>query len=464
MNVNPVLNGVKIINKAIECNISVQESSMLFNYSKDYIKRLKYDIKRGRYNSDDIDKFNKALEKYENITKKNILTKQDHTIKQSESNVDKLTVNVNENVMDINYNYNYPAGHIKTLDELLDRCKVNRDLWDVLDYTLNKWDVTSFRSNNPRTIENFQVKARLQKKVELSNTLNLIELFKESIENYKPKSFTVKRDRFEESNNLLEICLFDAHFSKLVYENETNDTFNSNILEENFLNSVKTFIDRAKVFGFNRILFPVGNDFFNSDGISYSTTGGTPQNSELVWQEVFRRGTKLIMDAIYLMRDTGVNVDVLMIPGNHDYSSNFYLGEYLSAWFKDDEIVNIVNGANPRKYYLYGKVLLGFTHGNEEKKDYLPMLMANEKEMWAMSEYREWHLGHYHKKIKYKYNVLDKFKDVDEIDGVTLRHLSSLSGADSWHNKKGYILSKKAGDGFIWNADKGLLAHININI
>ena len=40
-----------------------------------------------------------------------------------------------------------------------------------------------------------------------------------------------------------------------------------------------------------------------------------------------------------------------------------------------------------------------FTHGSEEKRDSLPMLMANErKELWAETKFREWHLGHMHRK------------------------------------------------------------------
>ncbi|MFW6242792.1 MAG: hypothetical protein ACOC2W_01400 [bacterium] len=263
----------------------------------------------------------------------------------------------------------------------------------------------------------------------------------------------------------MEVCLFDAHFNKYVWYDETNNYFDVDIIEEKYLKAIKLFLERVKGFGFNRILYPIGNDFFNSDGMYNSTTQGTPQDNDLLWHDAFRRGTKLIKDSIYLLKESGVPVDVLLIPGNHDYTNSFYLGEYLDAWFKDDEHININNSSNPRKYYTYGNVLLGFTHGSEEKRDALPMLMANErKDLWSGSEHREWHLGHYHKKNGNKYTIMNKDYFLNEENGVVVRTLSSISGHDSWHHKKGFVNSKKGGDGFVWSKDNGLIAHININV
>ena len=47
--------------------------------------------------------------------------------------------------------------------------------------------------------------------------------------------------------------------------------------------------------------------------------------------------------------------------------------------------------------------------------------------------------------------------------GVTVRYLSSLSGTEEWHNKKGYIGTHKAGEAFIWNDKSGMVGHLNFN-
>jgi len=168
-----------------------------------------------------------------------------------------------------------------------------------------------------------------------------------------------------------------------------------------------------------------------------------------------------------MLKQTGVPVDVLVIPGNHDFERSFYLGAYLEAWFNNDSQVWINNHASPRKYYKFGKVLLGLTHGGEEKEVSLPMLMATDveaKPYWSETIYHEWHLGHIHRKRNVNYAILDRKRTVSEDLGVTVRYLSSLTGTEEWHHKKGFVGAIKAGEGFIWNDEAGLLAHLNSNL
>jgi hypothetical protein len=226
-------------------------------------------------------------------------------------------------------------------------------------------------------------------------------------------------------------------------------------------------LEYAKPYNFNRILFPIGSDFFNTDGLSYTTTKGTPQFDDTVWQKTFKLGTDLIVNGITYLKKCGVPVDVVVVPGNHDYQRSYYLGSYLEAWYRTDNQVTINNSPAPRKYYKYGEVLLGFTHGDEEKEASLPMIMANDvesKKLWADTKFHEWHLGHIHRKRNINYTVLERQQSLSEDYGVTIRYLSSLTANETWHTRKGFIGQIKAADGFIWNYDNGLIAHINSNI
>ncbi len=119
------------------------------------------------------------------------------------------------------------------------------------------------------------------------------------------------------------------------------------------------------------------------------------------------------------------------------------------------------------QYYKFGNVLLGLTHGNEEKESSLPLRMATDaisKPMWSETEFHEWHIGHVHRKRNLKYTVLDKSRTVNEDLGVTVRYLSSLTGTEEWHHKKGFIGAIKAAEAFIWNDKFGLVAHLNTNL
>jgi hypothetical protein len=95
------------------------------------------------------------------------------------------------------------------------------------------------------------------------------------------------------------------------------------------------------------------------------------------------------------------------------------------------------------------------------------MIMANDissKALWSETDYHEWHLSHIHRKRDVKYTVLDKTKSLNEDLGVTVRYLSSLTGTEEWHHKKGFIGQIKAADAFIWNDKAGLMAILNSNL
>jgi len=111
-------------------------------------------------------------------------------------------------------------NRIKTLEDLIEHCNIDLDIWDIDRHIVNKWEVGA-KDENWKIITEplYQVKARLKKKKELSvkqieeATLNqLSELWKKHIYlNYK--SDTVKKTG--DDNKLLEVCIFDAHINKL---------------------------------------------------------------------------------------------------------------------------------------------------------------------------------------------------------------------------------------------------------
>jgi hypothetical protein len=364
----------------------------------------------------------------------------------------------------------YPKNHIKTLEELLAYCKVDTNTWKVSGYRVNKWDVTSWSEGYARTIQNFQVKANLIRNLEVVRDRMVGEVFLDMIKGYEvPKLNVLPVTRADtDENNLLEVCIFDLHMGKLAWGGETGENYDTKIARERFINAIQDLLHLASKFSYSRILFPIGNDYFNSDTIFNTTTQGTQQDEDLRWQKTFNVGVRLLVDGINLLKQTGRPVDVIVIPGNHDFERSFYMGKYLEAWFNNDPAVWINTGASPRKYYKFGKVLLGFTHGSEEKEGSLPLIMANDiesKPMWSETLYHEFHVGHIHRKREMKYSAtLDKVRVLNEDLGVTVRYLSSLTGTEEWHHKKGFVGAVKAADAFIWNDEKGLRAHLNSNL
>ena len=469
---------VGIIEYAIKNQISVTEASVKCGCAYTYVKNVKaivYDLYDNNAISDELfDKFNDAYKRYEQGDLKLANENKRPTEIPNVSGEERTNYkeNGNEAIAEWISGSNYPDNHIKTLNDLLEILNVDQNIWKVKEHWLNKWDTTSMKYEEPITIQNFQVKARLEKNVSNIKERKIGELFQDMVKNYKPPVLNMSNmetplSSLTKEKNLLEISLFDLHLGKLCWRQETGEDFDIKIARTRFLNTIETLLMRAKAFNYDRILFPVGNDFLNSDTIYNTTTKGTLVDEDVRWQKTFGVATKLLVDSISLLKQSGVPVDVIIICGNHDYERSFYLGAFLEAWYRDDTMISINNGASSRKYYRYGKVLLGLTHGSEEKESSLPLLMATDiesKPMWSETLYHEFHVGHVHRKRDVKFTVLDKGRITQEDLGVTVRYLSSLTGTDSWHFKKGFVGAIKAGDAFIWNDKAGMIAHLNANL
>ena len=451
---------ISIINRAIEKGISIRKASTEANFSNTYVKNTKAKVYEA-YENDKLDSeiFINFRTAYDRYLESRLIVVKDTTPTKSKETV------IVKDLGDIKEIEFISTNTIRTLDGLLKEAKVDTSIWNVKEHSINKWDVTAFKSGLPMTVQNWQVKARLEKNKEKIEYFNFIDSFNEFVKSYKVPVVTYPMIP-NTSNNLLEISIFDLHLGKLAWGGETGENYDTKIASERFFYSVHTILERADNFKYDRILFPIGNDFFNSDTILNTTTHGTPQDEDLRWQKTFNVGVKLLVDGINVMKSKGVPVDVMIIPGNHDFERSYYMGSFLEAWFRDDSQVNINNGASPRKYYNYGKVLLGFTHGSEEREDSLPLLMATEdasKPFWSNTLFHEWHIGHQHRKKTTKFTILDKNKVLNEDLGVTIRTLSSLTGTEEWHHKKGFVGQIKAADGFLWNAETGMIGHIPSN-
>lgn len=351
------------------------------------------------------------------------------------------------------------AERIVNEQQLLDLHNISLEEWEIEKKVINTWESGSKGPDGEVIIKPlFQVKVWLKSKRELRELEQIRQDFKKELALLSPIVNKLEYPKKKSDTGLLlQINIFDLHFGKLAWEPETGHNYNIKIASQLFNDCVDDFINSVRGYNIERILLPLGNDFFNSDRSHpfNSTTAGTPQEEDTRWQNTFKLGRQLLVQNITKLSHLAP-VDVVMIPGNHDFERNFYLGDSLEGWFSNNSNVKVNNGPSPRKYYKYGNNLIGFTHGNEEKVMDLPLLMAQEvPKLWSETQHREFHLGHMHHKKEMKY------KSTQEYQGVIVRFMSSLTATDSWHFKKGFVNSKRTAEAYIWDKEKGLKATLN---
>ena len=243
---------------------------------------------------------------------------------------------------------------------------------------------------------------------------------------------------------MYEISLPDIHYGKL-------HDYTLEEIEQQFIGVINDLLVKASGLEIEKILLPIGNDGMNSEGMRQSTTKGTPQHDSAGWKETFRGYWHLMVEAIDILKKVAP-VHVIVVSGNHDYERMYYAGDVIAGWFRNDSSVTVDNCDESRKYFEYGKNMLMFTHGDNEKPADMPLIMATEQpEMFARTTTREAHCGHFHK------------EQVNEYRGVKVRFIPSICPNDEWHKKMGYA-AKRAGQAYIWNKSRGLEGYLQCNV
>jgi hypothetical protein len=326
--------------------------------------------------------------------------------------------------------------------------------WHVIDGRVTNGDVED--SGKMLVVPLYHMELRLIRKEAEIRARDAIEEMIQEAKKYSPKYPTIKY--FTHKDKMLyEIAMPDIHFGRLTWHEESGDDFDIKIAERVVRVTLSKLLQYSKNFEIGRILLPIGNDFFNVNNKINATVRGTPQQEDTRWQKTFRAGRRLAVEMI----DTCIAIaptDVLFIPGNHDEEKIFYLGDALECWYRNNKNVNIDNNAKSRKYYDFGKILLGFTHGDAETTKKLPNLMQFEvPKLWGNSIYREWHTGDKHRKA-------DFILEVDEQIGIVIRTLRSLVPADAWTFNHGFVGSQHASEAFLWHPENGLIAQFTAGV
>jgi hypothetical protein len=363
---------------------------------------------------------------------------------------------------------------VKTLEELLSICKVDLDVWEVERHLINKW-ATARRNKRGQIIWDrgamtgqmtdaggmsvqplYQVKVWLKRRIPL-DVERVIADIKSDLTKLSPK---IKKLTYKKLKNpvLCEIAPFDLHLGKLAWGEEIGDSdYDSKIAAELFITSINNLLGHASRYNVEQFVFPVGQDYLHVDNEMGETTAGTKLDTDTRFRKMFRDGRRLLVTAIDTIKRTAP-VDVIVVPGNHDRVSMFHMGDAIECYYHNDKNVTVDNGASERKYYQYGKCLIAYCHGKEEKMSDLPLIMATEEPIkWSTSKWREYHVGHWHHKKSFVQ------QDSDEFRGVRVLVLPSLSGIDRWHYSKGYRSTRSA-EAFLWDKSFGKVATFSYNV
>ncbi len=240
------------------------------------------------------------------------------------------------------------------------------------------------------------------------------------------KAQPVRNVNYAENDLLVAYIIGDQHHSMLSWHEETGDDYDMNISEQ-LLKGAVDHLTQSTPTSSTALIVNVGDFLHGND-----STNRTPKSGNVL--DVDGRLTKIIRTAMMLMVSVVDKclqkhniVEVRNALGNHSYTLEMFMSEFLSAWYRNEPRVKIHNQPRPFWYHQFGSTLLGVTHGDTIKPTELGELMAQDcHSIWSNTRHRYWLLGHVHSKHAW------------ELRSCMAESFNTLAAKDAWHNEHGY--------------------------
>ena len=341
-------------------------------------------------------------------------------------------------------------GQDMTPEIILEAHGLDPAKWEVVSYRNNFWN-SQLQGGHLQISYQSRVTARPRK-----GGLDLEEIDKHFAmlerKRFTPPVFTPRNGTL-----MAEVNIADLHLGKLCCPDQSPEEYNCELAKEMFFCLMAEICAELRGKPLEYITFVWPNDFFHYDNKARTTTKGTPQDSDVLYNKLFNIGTEMLVRAIEMLTEIAP-VKTFYVASNHDELMGYHAIKFLEAWFRKDPRVTIDSSAYPRKYQLYGRTLIGYAHGDKEggngtreKASRLASLMPIEaKALWGQADYHEMHAAHLHSE-----------QMIQEINGVIVRRISSPAPADRYHVEHGYLGAVRKAQTFIYDKTRGLVQIIN---
>lgn len=375
----------------------------------------------------DVDELLKELRSRESIIQEaeaaNYISELEETIVRFEEDLAKGTGEVIFNTKD----------EIKSLDELIVKCKIDTDKWEITKYVQNYW-------GNGET-PHWQVKAWLGKK---STEQVFQDAFVDFLSSYSPVSQEVMSPKWEGNKcpAMLVINKQDSHLNK--YDIDGNNNITDRLA--NIMYKVELIANQATLSNnLEQITYIIGSDEFNSE-FTGMTTKGTPQTNTHTYQTSFEYicGHEVLMITMLLQYAESVNI--VYVAGNHDEFVGWHMVNWLQTYFRNTERLTFDCSPKYRKYISYGNSALMFNHGDAIKPAKLAALFPMEfKDSWSFHQNFYIFTGDKHHEVSHDFN------------GIKFYQIPAFSNAKSiWDDKNGHVMSKAEVTGFLIEEASGM--------
>ena len=340
----------------------------------------------------------------------------------------------------------------KSPEVILEKFGYSSDEWELVKWRIGYHEVAISDENENRVCYNIRCEMKPKVKSFISPEECVEYLQKMKKKEIKPLDVDVKDlDDELDKDKMFLLPPVELHLGKYSDSFSTGFDYSSKIASDRYRMITRKIVEQQEIMKCDKIVIGVGNDFFNSDNVSNSTSRGTPQQNDISWKRLFTLGVELMAEQIITLKEHFNNVEVILNGSNHDTMSSFHLYYALKQMFLNDSQVKFSDDYTDMECYTFGNNGIWLHHGDcnlTRLIESIPVLYPRE---YANTKNRILLMGHLH-----------STQDLKEQCGVKPLRLSSPCEVDEWHFKEKYVGSIPSQETFVFDKN-GMIQHNYIN-
>lgn len=244
----------------------------------------------------------------------------------------------------------------------------------------------------------------------------------------------------------------DAHIGMLSWEKESGVNYDSNIAKAVIRKGFSSLFANSREVSKKAIVSFLG-DYMHTDGYKPLTPNGQHLlDADSRFGKAFYTAYTTAISVVMAVASVHEEVEVFVIPGNHDESSSLAMMVAMQSAFSHANNIIVHDQYSRSAYTSFGNTIIGFHHGNIKKAN-LPLMMTEDvPRMLGNSKFRMWFCGHSH------------HGGVQNIGTFRIETVESIAPADAFLRGVGPGKKNTSMQAIVFDEEMGEKFRINVNL
>lgn len=248
------------------------------------------------------------------------------------------------------------------------------------------------------------------------------------------------------------IAYGDPHFGAMSWPKETGQRWDLDTAETVHVETTRRLLERAPA-AKRCLLVAMGDNLHVNSRKPLTPASGHLLDVDTRFPGMFDAGARTIRRGVDAAMQNHEQVDVVILSGNHDPDAAFCLAYALACYFHREPRVRVDLRVSKYRYYVFGRCLLGFVHGDTRKTQKLSGVMTNEwPDLVGRCAHRAWYTGHLHHELRH---TLD--------DGATVTQVETLAARDAYA-AEGAWATRRSVSCYVWDREAGHVGELHERI